>query len=337
MFPHQLPREAVDELRLSWSLITTHGEEAMKYFSLFSGVGGFEMPLNELGFDCVGQSEIDKYASSVLRYRFPNVPNYGDITKINWSAVPDFGLLVGGSPCQDLSVAGKRAGLDGERSGLFGQYVRALNEKQPEYFIWENVKGALSSNDGRDFAAILAAFSEAGYSLWWQVLNAKDFGVPQNRERVFVVGTRSDIGSPREVFFERGDEQQNSGQILHENKSGTVSLHSESVALRAGASANYQTIMRTPLRFLKRNQKNIEGDYAFTVDAGQTAGVTDGMRVRRLMPIEAERLMSWPDGHTQYGDFDGVVKEMSDSQRYKMCGNGVVSAVVAEVVKAHLL
>src|SRR3990167_9276974 len=172
----------------------------MKYFSMFSGVEGFGQAIEG---EAVGFSEIDKYASMVLKYRFPNVKNYGDCTKINWSEVPDFDLLVGGSPCQDFSIAGKRKGIVGERSGLVWEYIRCLEEKKPRYFIWENVKGVLSSRGGWDFANILTAFSEAGYSLWWQVLNAKDFGVPQNRERIFVVGFRD--GSPPEIFFEPGN------------------------------------------------------------------------------------------------------------------------------------
>ncbi len=166
----------------------------------------------------VGFSETDKYAGQVLAYHWPDIKNYGDITKIDWAEVPDFDLLTGGSPCQDLSIAGKRAGLGGNRSGLFFEFMRAVKEKKPNYFIWENVKGALSSNRGFDFAVVLNEISEAGYSLWWQVLNAKDFGVPQNRERIFVVGTRSDLGSPREVFFERGGSKEN----LMENDSGQI-------------------------------------------------------------------------------------------------------------------
>ena len=126
----------------------------MKYFSLFTGAGGFEQGLPE-DWECIGFSEIDKYANAVLRYHYPNVINYGDITRIEWEKVPDFDLLVGGSPCQDLSLAGKRKGLEGKRSGLFFEYVKALERKKPDYFIWENVKGALSSNQGWDFAEVL--------------------------------------------------------------------------------------------------------------------------------------------------------------------------------------
>ena len=169
----------------------------MKYFSIFSGVEGFGQGIDG---EPVGFSEIDKYASMVLKYRFPNVKNYGDCITIKWEEVADFDLLVGGSPCQDFSIAGKRRGLAGSRSSLAWEFIRCLRTKKPRYFIWENVKGVMSSRSGWDFANIITAFSESGYSLWWQVLNAKDFGVPQNRERIFVIGFRE--GSPKEVFFE---------------------------------------------------------------------------------------------------------------------------------------
>ena len=171
----------------------------MRYFSSFTGGGGFDLAMPS-DWQCVGFSEIDKYANMVLKYRFPDVKNYGDVNEINWNEIPDFDILLGGTPCQDLSLAGKRKGLSGERSGLFFEFVKALKAKKPEYFIWENVKGALSSNHGYDFAEVLNQFSEAGYSFWWQVLNAKDFGVPQNTERIFIVGFRD--RSPPEVFFE---------------------------------------------------------------------------------------------------------------------------------------
>lgn len=309
----------------------------MKYFSLFSGAGGFELGIGDK-HECVGFSEIDKYASAVLAYHWPDIKNYGDCKTINWSDVSDFDLLVGGSPCQDLSVAGKRKGLTGERSGLFAEFVRALQEKKPKYFIWENVKGTLSSNQGWDFAEVQTQMAECGYSLRWQVLNARDFGVPQNRERIFVVGFRD--GSPREILFERG-ERENSDEELEPTVIGSSQKHAGimkgcSPALsQAMGSGGGQTpmIQRQPLRYLDRNQKNIEGDYAFCVDASQTSGVRIDERVRRLTPRECERLMSWPDDWTRWGNFDGETKEISDTQRYKMCGNGVVSRVVSEIIK----
>lgn len=171
----------------------------MRYFSTFSGVGGMEL-LFPKEWELVGYSEWDKYASMVHKYHTPSKQNYGDISNIDWNRVPDFDLLTGGSPCQDFSVAGKRRGLGGSKSSLAWGFIRILRVKKPKHFIWENVKGTLSSRSGWDFANLISAFSEEGYSLWWQVLNAKDFGVPQNRERIFVVGTRE--GSPKEVFFE---------------------------------------------------------------------------------------------------------------------------------------
>jgi len=129
------------------------------------------------------------------------VKNYGDAEKIRWDEIPDFDMLVGGTPCQDLSISGKRAGLTGSRSRLFFEFVRALTEKHPQYFVWENVKGALSSNGGWDFARVLLEFSEAGYSVWWQVLDAAWYGVPQHRERVFVVGSLGDE-PPLKILFE---------------------------------------------------------------------------------------------------------------------------------------
>ena len=177
----------------------------MRYFETFAGVGGIGQGFSKK-WECVGFSEIDKYASMVLRYHYPNVKNYGNISIIDWNKVPDFDVLTGGSPCQDFSIAGKRRGLGGSKSSLAWEFIRGLRDKQPRHFIWENVKGVLSSRGGWDFANLLVAFSESGYSLWWQVLNAKDFGVPQNRERIFVIGTRGEC--TKEVLFvpESGEE-----------------------------------------------------------------------------------------------------------------------------------
>jgi DNA (cytosine-5)-methyltransferase 1 len=349
----------------------------MKYFSLFTGVGGFELGIEKVdeSAECVGFSEIDKYASQVLKYKFPNVKNYGDITKINWFEVPDFDLLVGGSPCQDFSIAGKRAGISGERSGLVWEFIRCLEEKKPQYFIWENVKGVMSSRKGLDFGSILTAFSESGYSLWWQVLNAKDFGVPQNRERIFVVGFRDRC--PREVFFERGDgaeitspppvrkqssntirtnysngrsnetyvlkeitQNQSQGYRVYDPKG--IATNQASQAGGVGAKTGLYAIpVLTPDRLVKRQngrRMKTDGEPSFTINTQDRHGIFNGSRIRRLTPTECERLMSWPDGHTKYGiNEKGEKVEISDTQRYRQCGNGVVSEVVAAIVKELLL
>ena len=181
--------------------------ENVQYFSAFTGVMGLDMGLPD-DWECVGVSEIDKNACKVIRYKKPGVKNYGDIEKINYEQLPDFDILVGGSPCQDVSVAGKRAGLSGVRSGLFFSYVALLKVKKPRYFIFENVKGLLSTNEGRAFAEVVNQSSEAGYDIWWQVLDATWFGIPQHRERVFILGTLGKTGF-RKVFFKRKNGRKN--------------------------------------------------------------------------------------------------------------------------------
>lgn len=181
----------------------------MKFFSTFTGVLGFDMGLPP-DWECIGVSEIDKNAVKVLRYRLNGVRNYGDIEKIRYEELPDFDVLVGGSPCQGVSMAGKREGLADSRSRLFFSYIEILKVKKPRYFIFENVKGLLSSDGGWDFAEVLNQFSEAGYDAWWQVLDATQFGIPQHRERVFILGTLGDRGF-REVFFEPKHNKKNTG------------------------------------------------------------------------------------------------------------------------------
>ena len=192
----------------------------MKHLDLFSGYGGFTIPAQKYGIETIGFSEIDKYACSVLNYHYPNIKNYGNITKIKGEDLPTVDIITGGSPCQDLSVAGKGAGLNGERSGLFFHFIRLIKEKQPTYFVWENVKGALSSQGGWDFARVQIEMEQAGYDVYWQVINAKDFGVPQNRERIFAIGVRK--GSGREILFEQRESRQNPKQIIEGSQGSRV-------------------------------------------------------------------------------------------------------------------
>lgn len=169
--------------------------------SLFAGVGGFDLALERQGVKVVAAVEIDKNARGVLAHRFPNSTLFPDVTEVTGEQlisagfIPERGIITGGFPCQDLSVAGKRAGLAGKRSGLFWQIARLIDELTPQYFILENVPGLLSSNGGGDFGAVLRALVERGYGVSYRVLDAQYFGVPQRRRRVFIVGSFGDTGA----------------------------------------------------------------------------------------------------------------------------------------------
>ena len=171
----------------------------MKYFSMFTGVGGFELGLEN--HECVGVSEIDKYANMVLKHRFPEVKNYGDATKINTDELPEFDMLVGGFPCQAFSIAGKRRGFKDTRGTLFFEIERIIKAKKPKVILLENVKGLLNHNKGETFRVIIQTLSELGYDVQWMVLNSKFFGVPQNRERVFIIGNIRGTSRPEILPF----------------------------------------------------------------------------------------------------------------------------------------
>lgn len=165
----------------------------MRYVSVFSGVEAATLAWDQLGWEPVAFSEIDPFPSAVLAERFPDVPNLGDITKVDWSEIGSVDLVVGGSPCQSFSVAGKREGLAGA-SGLMFEYIRCVRELRPRWFVWENVPGALSSERGAAFGQLLAEMDDLGYGLAWRVLDAQFFGVAQRRRRVFLVGSLGDGG-----------------------------------------------------------------------------------------------------------------------------------------------
>lgn len=176
--------------------------------SLFAGVGGFDLAMQRKGVKVVASVEIDTKCNEVLAKHFPEATQFTDVTTvkgedlINAGFNPRTGIITGGFPCQDLSVAGKRAGLAGERSGLFWEIARLVEETQTEYFVIENVPGLLTSNKGRDFGVVVGTMADLGYSLGWRVLDAQHFGVPQRRRRVFIVGRRSDnSSSPAEILF----------------------------------------------------------------------------------------------------------------------------------------
>ena len=344
----------------------------MKYFSTFTGVGGFDLGVPE-DWECVGMSEIDKYANMVLRYRYKDVKNYGDIEKINYEELPDYDVQIGGSPCQDVSVAGKREGLAGLRSRLFFSYVALLKVKQPRYFIFENVKGLLSSNEGRDFAEVINSFSEAGYDVWWQVLDATDFGIPQHRERVFIFGALGER-SFRKVFLKPESKRKNTelqGQQANtitrryrQSQSGGMYIakhkltqienlsFSRNQAYRVyGADGVAPTLHRKTGgsqivkivasrgrmkngEWVQNMEERIDGNTNTLTSVQKDNMVSIDSAIRYLTPLECERLMGWPDNQTKYGiDEKGSTVELSDNARYNLIGNGVVPQAVRAIIK----
>lgn len=177
----------------------------MRYVSLFSGIEAASVAWEPLGWEPVAFAEIEPFPCKVLEKRFPDVPNIGDVSKIDWSPyVGAVDLVVGGSPCQAFSVAGRRRGLMDERGRLMLEYVRAVRDLRPRWLLWENVPGVLSQDGGRAFGTLLGALEDCGYSLAWRVLDAQFYRVAQRRRRVFLVGhLGADVGAAASVLFER--------------------------------------------------------------------------------------------------------------------------------------
>jgi len=339
----------------------------MKYLSTFTGIGGFEIGINKayeelqklcienerqgiqrignsqgqpskfcdnssVGFTCIGYSEINKYADQIYKKHFNTHKNYGDITFINATELPDFDLFVGGFPCQAFSIAGKRGGFDDTRGTLFFDCARILKEKQPRNFILENVKGLLSHDNGRTFKTIINTLTELGYCVEWQVLNAKNFGVPQNRERVFIVGHFGGMPS-RKVFPITECNPKNLKQIIGGSQGNRV-YGTDGIAVTQASQAGGQGAKTGLYAIAYHNNRNIattsENCNSLTSlfrghpDGDGRPAILEGTRIRRLTPLECERLMAYPDNWTE---------GLSDTQRYKCLGNGIVSNVVAEVVK----
>ena len=197
-----------------------------KVFSMFTGIGGFEMGLlmskKEVQF--VGYSEIDKYAIEVFEKQFKGTKNYGNATDIDETKLPNFDLLVGGFPCQAFSVAGKLRGFNDTRGTLFFDVARILKHKKPKHFILENVRGLLSHDNGRTMQTILKVLTDIGYMVQWEVCNSKNYGVPQNRERVYIVGHLR--GSSRPQIFPIGESQKVSDKSREEKRKGSGKVSS---------------------------------------------------------------------------------------------------------------
>jgi DNA (cytosine-5)-methyltransferase 1 len=309
----------------------------MVHLDLFSGIGGFSLGLNKV-FDIKKTyfSEIDKYAIEVYKKNFKNSKYVGSVTDIQ--ELPKINIITFGSPCQDFSLAGKRKGMDGERSSLISEAIRLIKQCRPTFFIWENVKGTFSSNSGEDFWAIIQAFNDiGGYRLEWQLLNTKWF-LPQNRERIYLVGLLGK-GSGQQVFPIPENNQRNNKKQLSRKK---TNKHKCSLPHTKGRR-RYSVFSNTKkgyeiakegdtINFQNPKSKTRRGrigkGIAQTLDSSSSQCIVSD-KIRRLTPLECERLQGFPDNWTKYGT-KGLI---SDTQRYKMCGNAVTVDVVESVAK----
>lgn len=291
------------------------------YIDLFCGIGGFHQAADSLGLKCVFASDIDEEARKAYKHNYGIAP-FGDITGIAASKIPDHDLLCAGFPCQPFSIIGSQKAFDDPRGGLYKEIVRIISVKRPEAIILENVKQLATIKHGQVLASIKTDIEKLGYHVDHKILNALNFGVPQKRERVIIVGTRKDINGfewPKEKILMRplaeilekkpdpkhcvsgriknarisAHQSEHKPAIWHENKSGNISSYPYSCALRAGASYNYLLV--------------------------------DGER--RLTPREMLRLQGFPDS------FEIVC---NDSQTRKQAGNAVPVPMVKAVLEKLL-
>jgi len=388
----------------------------IRYFSMFSGIGGFELGIqratrqevckkcgvwckctdwwpelvenptdtdsraNQQEFEsrwrkrqyatCVGYSEIDKYAIKVYERHFKH-ENKGDATTINPKELPDFDLLVGGFPCQAFSIAGKRAGFNDTRGTLFFDIARILKEKQPRHLVLENVKGLLSHDSGRTFSTILGVLTDLGYLVEWQVLNSKDFGVPQNRERVFIVGhLGNECG--RKVFPITGKGTDDTKYSGEKKPRRTIAYTLDANYYKGVSPKGYQGSKRQLIHQLNQPTHSNDRVYGEKGISPTLNTMQGGARQPFVAPVltpdrptkrqNGRRMKENGEpsftltGQDKHGLYDGArirrltPKECerlqgfpddwtageSDTQRYKMAGNAVSVPVVAAVMSNML-
>lgn len=280
-----------------------------RYFSIFSGIGGFELGINQAGpgMECIGYSEINPSAIKIYQEKFKEHQNYGNARNIVPDKLQDFDFLCGGFPCQAFSIAGKRGGFEDTRGTLFFEIARILSVKRPKLLLLENVPGLLSHNKGRTFGTIQATLSELGYICEWEVLNSEDFGVPQNRERLFIVGhfgkkcTKTIFPIEKTHQKIRNCDERNTNTSIYFDDSIPKAI------TRRGRVMNKSGALMTSQR----------GGVAILQENGEIV-------FRRFTPIECERLQGFPDDWT---------KGLSDTQRYKCLGNAVTVNVIQAILE----
>lgn len=328
----------------------------MKFIDLFAGIGGFRLGMEMAGHKAVGWCEIDKFAQRSYKAMHDTKGEWfaDDIRTVDPRDIPEFDCITGGFPCQSFSIAGKRGGFEDTRGTLFFEIARIIRERQPKLVFLENVKGLLNHDGGRTFGTILQTFWELGYDVEWQLLNSKDFGVPHNRERVFIIGYPREIR--RQKVFPIRTTSQNSIKKIgdlkipgrHESACRVYSPEGIAPTQNTCGGGGLETKIEVGLL-----NKTKEGN-AYCLDANYFKGETrlekskrslvlclnskdkngrfniemSNKAIRRLTPRECFRLQGFPDEL-----FEKAREINSDSQLYKQAGNAVTVNVVYEIAK----
>ena len=293
----------------------------MIYGSVCSGIEAATVAWGPLGWRPAFFSEIEAFPRAVLRHHYPTVPVHGDFTTIGAGQYDAIDLLVGGTPCQDFSVAGQRSGLDGERGGLSLEFPRLARRLGARWIVWENVPGVLSMDAGRAFGTIIGEMVRCGYDVAWRVLDARYFGVAQRRKRVFVVGYTGDWRRAVAVLFERprmcGDTE--ASEEAGERVASPIAAGSASGSGYRNDADTVENLIAGAV-----GSKWAKGSGGPAGDECHNLVDANGA-IRRLTPLECERLQGFPDNHTAV-PYRG--KPAKDAPRYRAIGNSMAVPVM---------
>ena len=314
----------------------------LKFVDLFCGIGTIRMGMEQAGHECVYSVEWDKHKRKIYSIIFGGEPEGADICAVGHDDIPKADVWTFGAPCQDFSIAGKRAGMEGERSSLILEVFRLLRETKeedrPKYIIYENVKGMLSSGGGRDFLGILIEMASLGYDfIEYSLLNSKNFGVPQNRERVFTIGHLRGRCTGK-VFPIKGTDENSDTKIKVVGNLGFISNEMRSRVYREdGLRPAISTMMggyTQPMIIDTKNRHCRETPRAYNIcptlqsnDYKEPKKVLQNHRIRKLTPKECWRLQGIPNETT-----DKVIQSgISDSQMYRGAGDACTVNVIYEI------
>ena len=302
----------------------------MKFFDLFAGIGGFRVGLEAHGHECIGSCEIDKYARKIYARNFGHEPKYKDVRELDPKDLPEFDILCAGFPCQSFSIVGNRKGFEDKRGNLFFEITRLAKEKRPSILLLENVKGLLSHEKGKTFRIILQELDELGYDVEWQLLNSKYF-VPQSRERIYIIGHLRGSGSrkilPLGKVSKRNDKSRKELYAKDECSSTLTATYWKGYG---GGRPMIKEDKKVQMTYRSNTNSNMkervqDRDETWTLTSNSNDfTITDDHRVRKLTPIECERLQGFADDWT---------KGISDTQRYKCLGNAVTTKVVEYIAR----